>query len=368
MQLSVLVVSRTPELLSKMLRSLAAATSLASEQLEILCSWNGSEIDEKAIENYSGFELLIALREPYHFATNMNVLAERANGELLLLINDDVELDAGSIDAALEALHTFPNAGLIGARLRDGDGLLTHAGILFDSHHSPYHQLDRVIGSEHAAVLGASRAVPAVTGALMLIKREHFHALRFSEDFTVCGEDVELCLNVRERLGLNAVYNPKFSGLHIGEATRSEFVEQRGNSEDLSRLRARHRRFLEAANQHQLQVELKASVSEAEVLRSLETHRQNESKQISNTLAELERRSEELSNPDLVSRIEMIEELREQITQELTEEISLKLKKLSATELSTLKKDLFHWQQQAHTLQLSRLKLEQALKHAQRSA
>lgn len=359
-----------------MLRSLKHASNLESKELEILCSWNGSSAEEAEIVNQSGLDFLIAQRDPYHFASNMNALAARANGEFLLLINDDVVLDPASIDAALHAIQIEANAGVIGGRLRDNDGRLTHAGILFDSRHSPYHQLDRVIGSEHAAVLGASRAVPAVTGALMLIKREHFLAIRLSEDFNVCGEDVELCLDVRERLGLKAVYVPDFSGLHSGEATRSAFVEQRGNSEDLSRLRARHGRFLEAANQQQLQVELKASVSEAEVLRSLETHRQNESIQISNTLSELQQRSEELSqrkdDPDLVSRSALIEELREQITEELTEElteeISIKFKKSLTKEIKLLKKDLLHWQQQAHTLQLCRLKLEQALKNAQRGA
>lgn len=312
MRLSVLVVSRTPELLSAMLGSLAAATALASEQLEILCSWNGSEADEQAIENRSGYELLIVQREPYHFASNMNALAERANGELLLFVNDDVELDAGSVDAALKALQTFPNAGLIGARLRDGDGLLTHAGILFDRRHSPYHQLDRLIGSEHAAVLGTPRAMPAVTGALMLVRREHFQQLRFATDYQVCGEDVELCLDLRERFGLEVVLAPAFSGLHCGETTRSQQDGQEGNSEDLSRMRARHCRFLESASKTQLQVELQSSVAEADILRSLEAHRRQESAPL---LAELQ-----------------------------------------------------HWQQQSHALQLSRLKLEQELKHARRGA
>lgn len=347
MRLSVLVVSRTPELLSAMLSSLAAATTLASEQLEILCSWNGSEADEQAIENRSGYELLIAQREPYHFAANMNALAERANGELLLLINDDVELDAGSVDAALEVLQTFPNAGLIGARLRDSDGLLTHAGILFDRRHSPYHQLDRLIGSEHAAVLGPARTVPAVTGALMLLRREHFQQLRFASDYRVCGEDVELCLDLRERFGLEVVLAPAFSGLHGGETTRSQRDGQEGNSEDLSRMRARHSRFLESASKGQLQVEFQASVAEADVLRSLEAHRRQESTQISALLAELQRRDRPA-----------------ELTAQLTAEIESKQRLL----VQQLREELQHWQQQSHALQLSRLKLEQELKHARRGA
>ena len=353
MRLSVLVVSRTPELLSHMLGSLAAATNLSSEQLEILCSWNGSEADEQAIENHSDYELLIAQREPYHFASNMNALAEKATGDFLLLINDDVQLDPGCIDAAIAVMQQQASAGLVGARLRDAEGLLTHAGIVFDSRHSPYHQLDRKLGSEHAAVLGEPRAVPAVTGALMLIRREHFQSLRFATDFKVCGEDVELCLDLRERLGLEVIYAPGFSGLHGGEATRSQVDEQSGNSEDLSRMRARYQRFLAAAGQAQLRVELAAKVAEVEALRSLEAHRKHESAQISRILGELEERN---SDTQWVKR--------DQLTEELTEELLEK----HATQLKTLQENVLHWQQQAHALQLARMRLEQELKHAQRGA
>ena len=154
MRLSILVVSRTASLLNRMLKSLASATNLNSIGVEILCSWNGSQEEEQAIDNTSGYELLIAQKDPYHFASNMNSLAEKANGELLLIINDDVILDSGSIDGAIQCLESSPDIGLVGARLRDGEGLLTHAGILFDSRHSPYHQLDRQVAAEHHLGLG----------------------------------------------------------------------------------------------------------------------------------------------------------------------------------------------------------------------
>ena len=153
MRLSILVVSRTASLLNRMLKSLTSATNLNAIGVEILCSWNGSQEEEQAIKNTSGYELLIAQKDPYHFASNMNSLAEKANGELLLIINDDVILDSRSVDNAIQCLESSPKIGLVGARLRDGEGLLTHAGILFDSRHSPYHQLDQKVEAEHPLVL-----------------------------------------------------------------------------------------------------------------------------------------------------------------------------------------------------------------------
>ena len=308
MRLTVLVVSRTPSLLSRMLDSVAAATELSNQDVEILCSWNGNAADESDIRNNSGYEFNIAQRDTYHFASNMNALADKATGEVLLLINDDVVLDNGSIDAALSCLAEKTSTGLVGARLRDNEGRLTHAGILFDRRHSPYHQLDRLVSSEHHAVLGDPRPVPAVTGAAMVIRRKHFQALGFNTEYRVCGEDVELCLALRQQLELNVMYCPRFSGEHGGEATRSNEDDQGGNSEDLTRMRGLHERFLNTTSNDQLRIELTANAIEADVLRS--------------TI--------------------------------LTQSSSSSNGK--------------HWEDQTHALQLTRLKLEQRLKQAERRA
>ena len=58
--------------------------------------------------NRSGYEFLIAQRDPYHFASNMNQLAHHANGEVLAFVNDDVVLDSGSLDAGLSCLSMRP--------------------------------------------------------------------------------------------------------------------------------------------------------------------------------------------------------------------------------------------------------------------
>lgn len=308
MRLSILVVSRTAGLLNKMLSTLKDAVHLPGEEVEVLCSWNGDAEEESRIDNPSGYEFLVANRAPYHFASNMNALADKANGEVLLLINDDVLLDPNSVDAAMSCLSDYPSTGLVGARLRDREGSLTHAGILFDRRHSPYHQLDRLVSSEHHAVLGDPRPVPAVTGAAMLIRRKHFQALGFNTEYRVCGEDVELCLALRRQFELNVMYCPRFSGEHGGEATRSNEDDQGGNSEDLTRMRGLHERFLNTTSNDQLRIELTANAIEADVLRS--------------TI-------------------------------------------LTQSSSNSNDKD---WEDQTHALQLTRLKLEQRLKQAERRA
>jgi GT2 family glycosyltransferase len=269
MQLSILVISRTPSLLSAMLASLQQACSLPSRDVEVLCSWNGSQADEAAISNRSGYELLIAQRDPYHFAANMNGLADKATGTHLLLINDDVVLDPGSLDAAMHCLQQHGQAGIVGARLRHGDGSLAHAGIVFDSRNSPYHALEGLIPADSSWAMDSDRPVPAVTGAVMLLLRTTFEQLRFQEAYNQCGEDVELCLDLRQQLNLQVWLCAQASGLHESESTRKQQERRDDVSADLARMRARYRQFLDNASAQQLQIDLASSQREAEALREL---------------------------------------------------------------------------------------------------
>ena len=269
MQLSILVISRTAPLLNTMLASLGDACSLPAGEVEVLCSWNGSLPEERAIKNESNYELLIAQRIPYHFATNMNGLADKATGTYLLLINDDVVLDSGSVDAALRCLQNHPDAGLVGARLRHSNGLLAHAGIAFDARNNAYHPLENLLPADCKWAIEADRTVPAVTGALMLLARNTFQQLRFQEHYRQCGEDVELCLDLRQHLNQHVWLCAGASGIHESETTRKKQENHDYVSEDKVRMRARYCQFLSEASTNQLQLELRNSQQEADILRQV---------------------------------------------------------------------------------------------------
>jgi len=268
MRLSVLVVSRTAALINRLCDSLDAACSLAPIDGEILCSWNGSDVEEAQIRNSSRYDFHIAQRVPYHFATNMNSLAALAGGEVLMLANDDLILDPGCVDAAMNLLGSRPNVGLVGALLRDNCGFLSHAGINFDLRCSSYHLLDRVLPVERIAKgLIPSAPVAAVTGALQWIDRDAFLQHPFNADYQVNGEDVELCLDVQQHLGQQVWLCTEASAIHDAETTRSQDPLQAGNSADELRLRARTKHFLAQATGEQLRVLLQQQQRESQLLR-----------------------------------------------------------------------------------------------------
>ena len=227
---SCLVISRSPRILNQLLTSLTSARRYWGPEDEVLCSWNGSQADEQSIApDPDGPGFRIASREAYHFASNMNHLASQARGDVLILLNDDLLLDAGSLDQALQILDAQSDVGLVGGRLRQPDGRLGHAGILFSERNLPYNRfrperLAELLGTDRLEIL-TSGVMPAVTGALMVLRRHHFLAVRFREDFRICGEDVALCLDLRQQLALATYYAADVTAVHAEKSTRGEVLD-----------------------------------------------------------------------------------------------------------------------------------------------
>ena len=268
MRLSILVISRTADLVNRLCAGLNEASSLPDDQAEILCSWNGSEQDEELLKNTSRYDFHVAQHDPYHFAGNMNSLARKATGDVLMLANDDLVLDPGCVDEGMAVLSKHQKVGLVGARLRNNKGQLTHAGIQFDSKYSSYHPLDQLIKSSETK-LSPGGPIAAVTGALQWIRRRDFLKHPYNTSYQVCGEDVELCLDVQEYLHQQVWLCNQATAIHESETTRSQQPDQSQNSADLLRLRARTQSFIEQATADQLRVLLEQQQRESQQLRDL---------------------------------------------------------------------------------------------------
>tara|TARA_B100000902_G_C27119609_1_gene817970 strand:+ start:31 stop:948 length:918 start_codon:yes stop_codon:yes gene_type:complete len=248
MKLSILVVSKTYSLLNTLFESISYATDIDNNSIEILCSWNGLESDISLIKKNFFDNLYISTVIPYHFASNMNQLLEMAKGEYLILVNDDVIFDIKSIDKGIECFNQNSNAVLVGSRLRNEKGNLSHAGILFNLLHRPYHFLEDSIKHDHHIVSQFSYPVSAVTGALMLTKLEFIKPHRFNTNYLICGEDVELCLDLRENYNKDIYCCYEFSAIHQAETTRSQNPEQYKTFKDNLLISGRYLRFLLKSN------------------------------------------------------------------------------------------------------------------------
>ncbi|MCP9941973.1 hypothetical protein KBY70_06170 [Cyanobium sp. ATX 6E8] len=268
MRLSILVVSRTARLLNRFLDSLNQACSLDPLQTEVLCSWNGSAEEERCITNTSRYDFHIAQHIPYHFASNINGLIQKSNADLVMIANDDLILDPQCVNAGVETLESRSEIGLVGAVLRTESGTLSHAGINFDARGSAYHILDQLVPADQPTV-AVTGPVAAVTGALQWIRRADALNQPLNEQYRVCGEDVELCLDVQQHLGKQVWLCAEAHAIHEAESTREHDPDQAANSEDLLRLRSRYHNYLAQASTEQLRRLLDQQQSESLQLRGL---------------------------------------------------------------------------------------------------
>jgi len=236
--LSILVVSRTAEHVSRLLE--AVESSQLDVPFEVLCSWNGEVADIERIERPRGMAVRVIEQRPYNFARNNNGLAEAARGTYLLFINDDVIPDRRSIPRALTHVAQ-PSVGMVGANLRYTDNRLQHAGIFFREDGTPFHRLKHAVQWDDAEVI-ADMFVPAVTGAFIMMRREEFERVRFDENFRVCGEDIALNLRFREKFDREILYAGDVTAIHIENATRKKTKETKTPPEDMERIHAYARR------------------------------------------------------------------------------------------------------------------------------
>ncbi|MBM5793378.1 MAG: hypothetical protein FJ057_05475 [Cyanobacteria bacterium K_DeepCast_0m_m1_088] len=246
--LSILVISKTAQLLTQLLGSIPSALRGFEGNVEVLCSWNGSPEEEQKVLCPDNIELYFSQRTPYHFATNCNQLSRQACGDMLLFVNDDLILDPGSITAAVETLAHNNQCGIVGAKLSNAAGLVGHAGILFDHAYKPFHRY-RDCPLDHQ-LTERTETVPAVTGAFLLTRANDYANCMMNETYINNGEDIELCLAYKLQLGLNTIFCHRASGHHPERRTRGSQMQDAGfgndNSEDLARMRRFRQQFVSA--------------------------------------------------------------------------------------------------------------------------
>jgi GT2 family glycosyltransferase len=144
------------------------------------------------------------------FSAAMNAGASRAGGDLLLLLNNDVEpIEPGWLKRLVVSLER-PGVAVAGAVLVDPNResvsgrqvAVQHDGIAFRLDHGVLRPMLRGLGDDVSTVIGEDGEVAAVAAACALMRTREFDALGgFDERFRYGGEDIDLCLRLAERGG-----------------------------------------------------------------------------------------------------------------------------------------------------------------------
>jgi GT2 family glycosyltransferase len=159
----------------------------------------------------------------FNFSRLINRGAAAANGQLLVLLNDDTEVEEPDWLREMVSLALQPGAGAVGARLWYPDGTLQHGGVVLGlgglAGH-PFAGSPRGFPGYFDNLL-LQRSCSAVTAACMAVRTSVFReAAAFDEkEFPISFNDVDFCLRLRQR-GLRNIWTPSANLIHNESASR----------------------------------------------------------------------------------------------------------------------------------------------------
>jgi len=160
---------------------------------------------------------------PFNWSALNNQAARAASGDVLVLLNNDVEIISPDWLGRLLAQVLRPGIGAAGARLLYPNRTIQHAGLSHDPAGCFSHVLRGAAADDPgpAGTFAVARSVAAVTGACLAIRRDVFFAVGGLEENTlgVTGNDIDLCLRLRHA-GYRVVYAPDAVLVHHEAASR----------------------------------------------------------------------------------------------------------------------------------------------------
>jgi glycosyltransferase involved in cell wall biosynthesis/LmbE family N-acetylglucosaminyl deacetylase len=228
---SIIIPTRNAEqLVRQCIESVLTKTSYSN--YEIILVDNGSD-DESAVQYFNslaneGKIRLLRDDSPFNYSALNNKAVAIANGSLLCLLNNDIEvINADWLDEMVS--HALrPEIGAVGARLWYPNDTLQHAGVIIG--------YGGVAGHAHH---GLTRGNPgyfgrawliqnytAVTAACLLVKKSIYEEVGGLNEtnLTVAFNDVDFCLRIHQA-GYRNLWTPYAELYHHESATRGSDME-----------------------------------------------------------------------------------------------------------------------------------------------
>ena len=204
--------------------------SARGPEREVVVLDNGSEKPEQTalldtLRRTEGVKVC-EVPQPFNFAALMNRGRREATGDVLVLLNDDIEAIDSSWLAELADLATRPEVGCVGAFLYYPDRTIQHGGVTLGGVGVADHAWRHVAADDPVlAPYGrVVRDVTAVTAACLAVRAEVYdRAGGFDERLAVAFNDVDFCLKVRA-LGLCNVVTPFAQLVHYESVSRGHDV------------------------------------------------------------------------------------------------------------------------------------------------
>lgn len=172
----------------------------------------------------NGQVAIVTYKGEFNYSAVNNLGAAYAQGEYILLLNNDTEVITVNWMEELLMYAQREDVGAVGAKLFYPDKTIQHAGVVIGlgahrtAGHTHYKQHRQNLG--YMGRLCYTQNVTAVTGACLLVKKSLFDEVGgLDEGFAISLNDVDLCLKLREKELLN-VFTPFAELYHYESISR----------------------------------------------------------------------------------------------------------------------------------------------------
>lgn len=168
---------------------------------------------------------VLSYDHPFNYSAINNFAVQHANGEVLGLINNDVEVISPEWLSEMVSHAIRPNIGCVGAKLYYPDGSIQHAGVVLGiggvAGHSHKYFPGHVEG--YFGRLRAIHNVSAVTGAVLVVEKKIYEKLGGLNivGLPVTFNDVDFCIKV-QKAGYMNLWTPFGELYHHESKTRGD--------------------------------------------------------------------------------------------------------------------------------------------------
>lgn len=214
------------KLLRQCLSSILTKTSYTNYEILIVDNGSNDDLTLDYFQTLSAEPRVRLIRDNYAFnysALN-NAAVTQAQGELIALVNDDIEVKSPDWLTQMVSHALRPGVGAVGARLWYPDGTLQHAGIVLVggvARHIHKRLGAGEVGYQGRAVL--TQNYSAVTGACLVVRKALYEQVGGlnERELAIGFNDVDFCLRLLEA-GLRNVWTPYAELIHHESATRGQ--------------------------------------------------------------------------------------------------------------------------------------------------
>ncbi len=166
---------------------------------------------------------ILSYDAPFNYSAINNFAAANANGEILALLNNDMEVITPDWLTEMVSNAIRPGIGAVGAKLYYPDGRIQHGGVTLGLGPVAGHAYQHASGNYHGHMdrLMLMQNFLAVTAACLVIRKKLYYAVRGlnEQQLTIAYNDVDFCFKLAEE-GLRNLWTPYAELYHHESVSR----------------------------------------------------------------------------------------------------------------------------------------------------